>query len=69
MNYSLNAFKLASMTRSKGIVLFVLFLTLLVWPVFEMFDSEEFILGVPLPVVYLFTVWGLSVVVSYKGRK
>ncbi|MCL5033656.1 MAG: hypothetical protein M1395_00955 [Bacteroidetes bacterium] len=57
------------MMRSKGIVVFVLFLTLFVWPVFEIFDTEVFVLGVPLPIVYLFTVWGLSAVVAYRGGK
>lgn len=69
LNHSFDAFKLVFMMRSKGIVVFILFLTLFVWPVFEIFDSEEFILGVPLPVIYLFAVWGLSVVVAYKEGK
>ena len=57
------------MMRSKGIVVFVLFLTLFVWPVFEIFETEVFVLGVPLPIVYLFTVWGISVVVAYRGGR
>ena len=69
LNRNLNAFKLISMIRSKGTVVFVLFFTLFVWPVFEIFDRKVFLLGVPLPVIYIFTVWGFSVIVAYKRCK
>lgn len=55
--------------RSKGIVVFVLFATLLVWPVFEVFNVQVLFLGIPLPLLYLFTVWGLSVIVAYREAK
>ncbi|MCL4512357.1 MAG: hypothetical protein M1470_15050 [Bacteroidetes bacterium] len=69
LNRNLNAFKLISMMRLKGAVTFLLFLTLFVWPVFEIFDKETFIVGMPLPVIYIFTIWVLSVIVAYKGGK
>lgn len=55
------------MTRKTGrfIALFILGIVLLNYPILGIFSKPQWILGLPAPIVYLFTIWGIIVLAIY----
>jgi apolipoprotein N-acyltransferase len=57
-------------TKELLVACFVVFVTLLVWPVLSIPNRLALVAGVPALVLYLFAVWGLIVaVLAWASRR